>query len=204
MKSSMFLSAAAVAMLAPAALHAQIAPAPKGSDTVTTRKGDTITVRRDTLAARRDTVTTRAYGGAVDFGYSPYPHYGLQADFGGTSRWGFGARFETGVTRLLPAEPQYRLIGSFDYFPGGSSNNWEINANAINLFPVRNVRANSYLGAGLNIAHNSPNVGASNTNLGLNLLGGIRLAGAQSPFVEARLEIGGGSQFLITAGYNFK
>ncbi len=198
MKSSTFLGAAVVAfLLTPAALRAQIAPAPKGSDTVTTKGGDTV-------RTRTDTVTTRAYGGAVDFGYSPYPHYGLQADFGGTSRWGFGARFETGVTRLLPAEPQYRLIGSFDYFPGGASNNWEINANAINLFPVRNVRANSYLGAGLNIAHNSPNVGASNTKLGLNLLGGIRLAGAQSPFVEARLEIGGGSQFLITAGYNFK
>ena len=182
MKSSTFLSAAVVAIvLTPAALRAQIAPAKGGTDTV----------------------TTKSYGGAVNLGYS-YPRFGLQGDFGGTSRWGFGARFETGVTQLMPRSPEYRLIGSFDYFPGGSSNNWEINANAINLFPVRNFRANSYLGAGLNVAHMSPNVGAGHTNLGLNLLAGIRLAGAQAPFLETRLELGGGSQFLVTLGYNFK
>ncbi len=181
MKSSTFMSAAAVVLiLTPAALRAQIGPAKGG-----------------------DTVTTKSYAGSTDFGYS-YPHYGIEGDFGGSSRWGFGARFETGVTRIMPTSPQYRLIGSFNYFPGGSSNNWELNANAINLFPVRNFRMNSYLGAGLNIAHMSPSVGAGSTNLGLNLLAGIRFLGSQAPYLEGRLELGGGNQFLIALGYNFK
>ncbi len=181
MKSSTFLSvAAAVLFLTPAALRAQISPAKGG-----------------------DTVTTKTYAGAVDLGYS-YPHIGVEGDFGGSSRWGFGARLETGITKIMPTSPQYRLIGSFNYFPGGSSNNWELNANAIDLFPVRNFRMNSYLGAGLNVAHVSPTIGNGATNLGLNLLAGIRFLGAQAPYLEGRLELGGGNQFLIALGYNFK
>lgn len=99
------------------------------------------------------------------------------------------------------------LIGSFDWFfpdcGGADCSYWEINTNGAVPIPVE-ANFSPYAGAGLNIAHMSVDEGTieeSDTEVGLNLLGGVTfpLAGF-SPFLEARLELGGGEQFVLSGG----
>jgi hypothetical protein len=61
------------------------------------------------------------------------------------------------------------------------------------------------VGAGLNLAHVSVDVpgvpGGSDTDLGLNALAGLRFPlGTFSAFAEARAELGGGKQLVLTFG----
>lgn len=141
---------------------------------------------------------------AQDFGPPPdtirvYPRFGLQVNWADETDFGVGARHEMGVTSLLPRAGTIRLITSFDYFfPEGNFNYWELNLNAVNVFAIPNVRAAGYVGGGLNFAKLSN--GTSRSDLGANLLAGIRLAGTFRPYLEARLELGGGEQLVMTAG----
>lgn len=60
-----------------------------------------------------------------------------------------------------------------------------------------------YVGGGLNIAHSSN--ATSNTELGVNLLGGLRfgIGPVVKGFSEVRLELSGGEQFVVTFGVLF-
>jgi hypothetical protein len=128
------------------------------------------------------------------------PRFGLHANWGDATDVGLGLRYESGMTWLLPRAGTLRFIGQFDYFfPDGPLNYWEINGNLVNVFAIPNVQAAGYVGAGLNIATLSN--GASATEVGANLLAGIRLPGAFRPFLEGRLELGGGEQFVLAAGF---
>ncbi len=65
-----------------------------------------------------------------------------------------------------------------------------------------------YAGGGLNIAHKSKEFddgrSASDTDLGLNLLGGTQFGrGKVNPFVELRVELAGGEQFVLPGGVLF-
>ena len=139
--------------------------------------------------------------------------FGGQVSWGSDSDLGVGARVEIPLANTLSkTEPFSKafLLGAFDlYFPdcgGGDCQWWEINpALAI---PLKAQSIKPYVGAGLNIAHISVDLGsfgtASNTEMGLALLGGLKFAlGSMDAFSEARLALSGGEQFALSFGVLF-
>jgi len=137
---------------------------------------------------------------------------GAQLSWADDTEFGIGAR---AVLDLAQLSSGLEAIGSFDYFfpeqpLGADINYWEINANLAYVFQGLPSLA-PYVGGGLNFAHASVSVdalgipiGASNTELGLNLLGGARFnMGPVQPFGEMRIELGGGEQFVIAGGVLF-
>ena len=114
-------------------------------------------------------------------------------------------------------------IGSFDYFfPDDGSGSvegvsydlsyFEVNANVAYPFVIEDSPLLPYVGGGLNLARISldldmPGASASEseTELGLNLLGGSKfdIGAAVVPFLEFRVELSGGEQFVISGGILF-
>jgi opacity protein-like surface antigen len=137
--------------------------------------------------------------------------FGVQLDWGNDVDFGVGARVELDVPNLISeTEPLNRtfLIGSFDYFFPDCGDldctYWEINTNV--AFPIIVAGIDPYVGAGLNLAHVDAGTeggldAGSDTDVGLNILGGIRfpLRGVTA-FGEARYEVAGGEQFVLTFG----
>ena len=139
--------------------------------------------------------------------------FGVQANWADDADLGVGVRLQVG---LADFHEGLRGIASFDYFfPGEDAEiglasidttYWEANANL--TYTLKGDLA-PYVGAGLNIAHASVGLGvgdvdlgdASETDLGINILGGVRLS--DRFFGEAKLELGGGEQFVVTAGVLF-
>lgn len=104
-----------------------------------------------------------------------------------------------------------RLEATFDYYlVGDGVKSWEVNGNLLKDIPAI---ANLYVGAGVNYVHASYDCGSlcdafdvddSNSEVGLNILGGYRLgAGKAAPFVQARFSLGGGEQLVVTGGFRF-
>lgn len=136
-----------------------------------------------------------------------------QFSLGGQLNWGDDVDLGLGVrgAYVLPTTWPLEIIGSLDYFfpddvAGIDVSYWEINANIVYLFPVRSFTVSPYAGAGLGIAHASVEsdlvgMSVSDTDMGLNILGGTKFnVGQLKPFVELRLELGGGEQFVFTGG----
>lgn len=139
--------------------------------------------------------------------------FGVQGSWGDDTDFGIGARLELGLPNLLTSEGPLSntfLIGSFDYFfpdCGGFGTDvdcsfWELNGNL--AVPITSSTIDPYAGAGLNIARASVESGtfeASDTEVGLNLLGGLRFSlGGASAFGEGRFVLGGSEQFVLTLG----
>ncbi len=132
--------------------------------------------------------------------------WGPQLSLADDADFGIGARVEFDF-----AGPPLTLIGDFGYFfPDGNVDYWELNANLVYNFRIPDApTVTPYAGGGLNIAHksfdgNDLTDDRSNTDPGLNLLGGARFdAGAVSPFIELKFEIEGGDQFIVTGGILF-
>lgn len=104
-------------------------------------------------------------------------------------------------------------MGTFDYFfPDIEGYNYfEVNANALYSLPLAGITGfRPYVGGGLNIARGSldidlpeglGDISASDTELGLNLIGGAEFGiGRIRPFAELRAQIAGGEQFVLTGG----
>jgi len=128
--------------------------------------------------------------------------FGAQADWGDNTDFGIGGRLEHGLTKLFPNVP-LRAAASFDYFfPGNSLNYWEINYNV--FYQLKADALTPYAGGGLVLAYASAG-GGSNSDLGVNLGGGLKFAtgGKMTPFIEARVELGAGEQFVLTGGLLF-
>lgn len=142
---------------------------------------------------------------------------GGQISFADDTDFGIGPRLGIELPSIAPG---LWLVGSFDYFfpdrglAGTSSSSsidyWEFNANllyGVDLPDVTNLEP--YFGAGLNLARQSvtPNDGSasvSDSRLGLNLVAGLDFPlTAITPFVEIRLEVDGGDQFVVTGGLTF-
>ncbi len=133
---------------------------------------------------------------------------GVHGGWGDRFDWSIGGRLTYDLTpRFVPVA----IIGSFDwYFPESLGNfdreYWEINANAVYLQPAGPTVG--YLGAGLNVARFSGEgsiagqpVSQSQTEYGLNLVGGVRYkVGRVAPFFETRYTVEGGKQFVIFVG----
>ena len=140
--------------------------------------------------------------------------FGAHASYANESDLGLGARALWSVSGLR----RLGVITSLDYFfPSGSegvvtvnAKHWEVNGNLAYHFGRR---WRPYAGPGLNVARRSaelaflgqPSGSATETALGLNLLGGVRRVNGSKRqyFAEARYEVGGGEQFVVAAGVLF-
>jgi len=136
---------------------------------------------------------------------------GAQARFGATISWaddadfGLGARLNFGLGSVSARSPIEGMV-AFDYFFPESFDYWELTGNGIYRFST-NSSAKPYAGAGIGIGRassGSPGVGSS-TDAFLNLLAGLRFQAARRvlPFVEARIEFGDGSMFVLGGGIYF-
>jgi opacity protein-like surface antigen len=142
------------------------------------------------------------------------------------TQFGVGVRVEQSLASLSLPGPfaSARALGSFDYFfpnceamRGGatSCSYWELNANVATQ--VGSGPLSPYVGAGLSFAGSSfttpafdptgPTSATTSNSLietGVNLLGGVRyVLGAMSLYTEARIEVGGGEQFVLSSGVLF-
>lgn len=138
-----------------------------------------------------------------------------QTKFGGQVSWGDESDFGIGGRLAVDAaDIPLEIFGTFDWFfpdepPGVDLTYWEINGNLAYLFEIRDAPSIiPYAGGGLNIAHvnrETSTTDVSDTEVGLNLLGGIRFETQASvqPFIEFRLEVEGGDQFVVSAGVLF-
>ncbi|HSG81677.1 MAG TPA: hypothetical protein VLC48_05470 [Gemmatimonadota bacterium] len=135
---------------------------------------------------------------------------GAQISWADNADFGFGGRI---AARSPLVDPAIEFIGTFDFFfpgvPAGADDSayWEANLNFVYNIPVQHESLRPYAGGGLNIAYGSVTIGsvkASSTDVGANLLGGIKyVKGAIIPFGEIRYELGGGEQFVLTGGFLF-
>ena len=126
--------------------------------------------------------------------------WGPEVSLGTDTDLGLGARGEFDFSGSA-----LTIIASFDYyFPDGSVDYWEINGNLIYNFNIPSApTVTPYAGGGLNIGHASAE-GYSDTDPGLNLLGGARFdAGSIMPFAEVKFTIEGVEQFVVTGGILF-
>ena len=69
-------------------------------------------------------------------------------------------------------------------------------------FPTRS-RAYVWAGAGLGVLYTNPEVGDSNTDLGLNLLFGVGLKGHVVPYVQAKVIVSEDTAFVLGVGLRF-
>lgn len=104
-------------------------------------------------------------------------------------------RGERVVSRLEMAVSAHR------FFPSGGD---YTEANADLLLPVLMVgggAARTYVGSGLHVGRFSPDIGDSDTRVGLNLLAGLRFdRRIMAPFFEVRGSVGGTDQLSALAG----
>jgi hypothetical protein len=140
--------------------------------------------------------------------------FGPQISWGDDADLGVGARVVFGLPQLYAG---LEGIISADYFfpdcGGGFGGDdfdctWiEINANGVIPVPLGEGSFNPYVGGGLNIARVSVSFmgqSDSNTELGLNVLGGLKFPmGSFTPFVEAKFTLSGGEQFVLSGGLLF-
>jgi opacity protein-like surface antigen len=143
----------------------------------------------------------------AQMGFVVQANYGDDVDFGVGAGVGFGLG-------SLTTNHGIRAEATFDYyFPGGDSDfgdlkYWEINGNA--LMDISSVPG-LYVGAGVNYANTSFDcdicgefdVDNSASDIGLNLLAGWSFSGSKGPFVQAKFELGGGEQLVISGGLRF-
>jgi hypothetical protein len=134
--------------------------------------------------------------------------FGPQIAWGDDADFGIGARVALGLPQVREGV-QLHIAG--DYFfidcPSELDCSWiELNSNLHLPVPLAPNMA-TYAGAGLNVARvkvSVPGFSASDTEVGLNILGGIRFpAAALTPFVEASFTLGGSEQFGVRAGILF-
>lgn len=136
--------------------------------------------------------------------------FGAQGSYGGDTDLGVGARVELPLSSI---HEQLSAAGSFDYFFPDGFDYFEVNANGLFSIPMEGGSLMPYVGAGLNYARidvsvSGPfgTVGGSTSEIGLNVLGGSKFGGGDSsltPFAEARFELSGGEQFVLTGGVLF-
>jgi len=145
---------------------------------------------------------------------------GAQTRFGALAIWaddvelGVGARMEMDMSGKLSKQPPLSrafFIGQFDFFldpcEPADCTYFEINPSI--AVPLNATTLKPYLGAGLNIARMSVDLGGtfgtqSDTEVGLNVLGGLKLnLSGMDAFTEARIALGGGEQFSLSFGILF-
>lgn len=128
--------------------------------------------------------------------------FGAEVLFGTETDVGLGGRVHVPLDLGVP---NLEFMGSFNlFFPDGPADYWEINGNVwYRIETSGRSRALPYVGGGLNIGRWSRE-DFDDTDLGLNLGGGVRFPFENTtPFLEARFTIGGEEQFVIGGGVLF-
>jgi hypothetical protein len=134
---------------------------------------------------------------------------GIQGVWGDDTDLGLGARLEWGLNNVFTNQGPFSrtfLITELNYFfPDCDPIDCgflEINANV--AVPITANTIDPYAGLGLNIARFSVEVGdddESETEVGLNLLGGLRFRmGNLGAYTEGRFVLSGAEQFVLTFG----
>ncbi len=133
-----------------------------------------------------------------------------QATLGPTLAWG-DSNLDLGIGATLQAPlPELGaglgLMADFIiFFPDGPADYFEFNGNLTYDFPLANSTAVPFALAGLNFGRKSGGGSNSDTEIGLNLGGGIRFdAGSFRPTVGAKFEIDGRDAFIVFASLPFK
>jgi len=138
--------------------------------------------------------------------------FGANIAWGDDTDFGVGGRLNFGLGSSLKAKG-ITAMATFDYFFPDGFDFWEATANGIyHINTASSTRP--YVGAGVSLARSSfddqgvcqiLDCDASNSEFGLNLLGGVKFAamGNVVPFVEARFAVRDGSQFVIAGGVFF-
>lgn len=142
----------------------------------------------------------------AQIGFVVQGSYALDVEAAGV---GAGVSFGLGS---MTANSGISAEATFDYFFADDPlEYWEINGNA--LYDIRSVRG-LYVGAGVNYAKSGydgggtdvcdiSGVDCTSSDIGLNLLSGYKFGGGKGPFVQARFELGGGEQLVLTGGFRF-
>ena len=157
-------------------------------------------------------------------------HLGVQGSWGSHhTNLGIGGRIilpsdvVAAVLDLDQTDPELNAVASFDYFvapTGVLVDYWEVNGNVTGDLPLDAVGL--YVGFGLNVAHvatESGGVSVSDIKLGVNVLGGVKFWSRTStvapalrvrsrksrvfPFLEVRVERGGGAIIVLSGGIVF-
>ncbi len=134
--------------------------------------------------------------------------FGAHVNLGLDSDLGLGGRVELDMANKLsqtgPLSKAF-FVGQLDYYFDtcgvGDCTMFEINPGL--LVPVGSGRMDFYAGGGLNIARASAG-GFSNTETGVNIIGGLRFPmSGFSAYAEGRLGLGGADQLALTFGIKF-
>jgi hypothetical protein len=133
------------------------------------------------------------------------PRVGGQMSFAQDVNAGLGVRLDV---PLASRGENLRLLTAFDYFfPNAPLRYWELNADLAWGLRLADTRLGLYLGGGLNVARSGLQgvPGAGNTDLGANLLVGLRIPTSShvTPYVELRPEFGGGNRLVLSVGFLF-
>lgn len=142
--------------------------------------------------------------------------FGAAVSYGEDTDIGIGPR----VSLAIPAgDLGLSLVGSFDYFfpsdedadaLGVDISYWELSGNLVLDIPAGGGAMAPYLGAGINYAEASGSasgggltISASESEVGANLLAGLRFGSAgASPFLEGRYSTAS-EQIVVAAGVQF-
>ncbi len=132
--------------------------------------------------------------------------FGVQVNFGSDSKFGIGGRIRHSLQGLFPAAPLSGIASADVYFPGRGFTELALNYNVVyNFRPASAPKVTPYAGAGLNFSHITGN-GLSDSQLGLNILGGMEFRSAGSsvtPFLELKVILDRGDQLVVTGGIKF-
>lgn len=140
--------------------------------------------------------------------------FGVQVDFGTDTDIGIGVRGEFDLRNVFTNQGAFSrafIVTSFDYFfvDCVDCTYWEINPMLAVPITIKNPKITPYLGGGLNIGRISVDAGppvgtVSDTDIGLNLLGGLRFPlGGVSAYTDARIVVGNNDQLVLTFGLLF-
>jgi hypothetical protein len=134
---------------------------------------------------------------------STFVHYGSETELG------FGARAHIPMESLISEDEEgTRTISRFEFAPSiyrGSPQgaNWtEANADfLLPLFRLVEGQARAYAGAGVGVGRLSVDEVGSTTEVGANIIGGVRFERRTfAPFAEARGSVGGTGQLGVVVG----
>lgn len=137
-------------------------------------------------------------------GCAAFLQYGSDMDAG------IGVRGNIPLGQIISQEdrPGERVVSRLEmavsahhFFPSGADYT-EANADLLlPLVPLGDGAARTYVGSGIHVGRLSPDLGDSDTRVGLNVMGGLRFdRRLMAPFFEIRGSVGGTDQLSAVAG----
>jgi len=107
-----------------------------------------------------------------------------------------------GIEGLFGLGNHVYLNPNFEYVFTEDPHYMTFNADFHYDFPTRS-RAYVWAGAGLGVLYTNPEVGDSNTDVGLNLLFGVGLKGHVVPYVQGKVIVSEDTAFVLGVGLRF-